>query len=203
MIGIDVNGHNFPPSPTSPNINFQVASATKLPDIWTGYFDLIHQRFLQGALNSAEWPTVLSEFRRALKPGGHLQLIEGQPEDMRNCGPAFARLVRLHNELLEQRKMLPECCSLLPQMLEEAGFEEIISSKTYVPIGDAGGELGQLGRKVLTAVFDRTLPALLASGIVKDANEYKQLMEAAEREYDGPEKISIAYWMFCARRPVQ
>jgi len=203
MIGIDVTGHNFPSSSSSPNIHFQVASATKLPETWTGYFDLIHQRFLQGALNSSEWPVVLSEFRRALKPGGHLQLIEGQPEDMRNCGPAFVRLVGLHNELLKRRRMLPDCCAVLPQMLNDAGFEDIVSSKTYVPIGDAGGELGQLGRKVLTAVFDRTLPALLASGIVESASEYGELMEAAEREYDGPDAMSIAYWMFCARRSNQ
>lgn len=41
---------------------------------------------------------------------------------------------RLAGLEIEKRKMLPKCCTLpvWPQMLEDAGLEDIVSSKTYM-----------------------------------------------------------------------
>lgn len=197
---MDITDSNFPKS-LSPNISLQIASATNLPETWTCHFDFVHQRFLRAALVKAEWPTVLSEIMRVLKPGGHLQLVEGHSTDTIKGGPAFAQLMEIHETLLERRGMLVHCTSLLPNMLKDMGFVGIESIKKYAPVGKIEGQLGQTGAEMMDSVFEKTLPALLESGIITSVDEYNELLKAFRRESEGPELSFVAYWMFCARKP--
>ncbi len=75
VFGADVSSANFPSSAPS-NVTMTIASTTSLPEEWKGQFDLVHQRLLLAALRSEQWPVVLSEMYRVLKPGGAVQLVE-------------------------------------------------------------------------------------------------------------------------------
>jgi SAM-dependent methyltransferase len=73
MFGID--SRMFPVSPPK-QIVFRVESATRLPAEWTNIFSLVHQRLLMAGLQRSDWPIVLGEIHRVLRPGGWVQLGE-------------------------------------------------------------------------------------------------------------------------------
>jgi ubiquinone/menaquinone biosynthesis C-methylase UbiE len=75
VTGVDMSDM-FPATIRPENVKFEllnVLDGLPYPD---NSFDFIHMRLLIAALRSNEWPIVLTEIRRVLKPGGLLQLVE-------------------------------------------------------------------------------------------------------------------------------
>ena len=92
LIGVDVSPNNFPDAANLPkNIHLSLASATNLPKEWSNKFELVNQCFMLSALLAAEWPQVVSEIFRVLKPGGRVQLCELDPRYPLEKPPALAR----------------------------------------------------------------------------------------------------------------
>lgn len=48
-------------------------------------FDFVHMRLLVYALRKDEWPVAIKEAIRVVKPGGILQLVEGEPRVIILC----------------------------------------------------------------------------------------------------------------------
>ncbi|KAI8799579.1 S-adenosyl-L-methionine-dependent methyltransferase [Cladochytrium replicatum] len=51
-------------------------------------FDYIHQQNMFAAIPASQWPTVLAEFFRILKPGGYIDLVELEVPDFPNDTPS-------------------------------------------------------------------------------------------------------------------
>src|SRR5579875_78129 len=60
------------------NIHFAVMDVTQPLAFSDASFDLINARFLAGFMRPQDWPRLLTECRRLLKPGGLLRLTESE-----------------------------------------------------------------------------------------------------------------------------
>lgn len=75
VTGLDM-ADMFPTTIVPENVSFDlhnVLDGLPYPD---NSFDFIHMRLMIVALRSTEWPFVLNEIFRVLKPGGLVQLVE-------------------------------------------------------------------------------------------------------------------------------
>lgn len=103
LYGSDVSSYHFPRAHPA-NVHFVEASSTKFPEDWTGKFDIVDQRLLVAALRTEEWPVVLSDDLRVLKPGGYAQFAEMDCEEMFvNGGPACRRYLELCEKIYEKQ----------------------------------------------------------------------------------------------------
>ncbi|KLO06578.1 S-adenosyl-L-methionine-dependent methyltransferase [Schizopora paradoxa] len=201
--GVDISPKNFPEEMERPsNMHLHTDSLTSLPAAWSGQFDLVHQRLLNWGVTKSEWPKVVAEIFRILKPGGSVQLIErdsfftNSPE-----GSAMAR----HDELL--KKMYSTlgfnyyCAAELPGMLEEAGFINVSAETKPNPIGKKWGDDGESGVRVYGGAYANMGPMLVEEGLVGSAAEYGELLAELRKEWD-EEGAQVAFHIICAERPV-
>jgi ubiquinone/menaquinone biosynthesis C-methylase UbiE len=75
LIGVDMCDV-FPSSIRPANVNFKIGNIAEGLDFPDNSFDLVHIRFFVCALRVHEWPTVLKEIKRVLKPGGFVYSVE-------------------------------------------------------------------------------------------------------------------------------
>lgn len=200
LYGCDVSANNFPKT-HPPNVHFLETSSTQFPEEWTGKFDVINQRMLLGALRAEEWPLVLSEFLRILKPGGYVQFAE---LDLPNCimaGPAVRRFRDLSVPFYEKLGLLIDAGQRIPRMADEAGFVEITSEKKYGPAGKSWGKMGELGVLSNGGAVKNIGPAMVKAGVMTEA-EFVQLYSALLNEFETMEGTRYVYRMVCARKQV-
>ncbi|KAI9253235.1 hypothetical protein BY458DRAFT_522063 [Sporodiniella umbellata] len=71
-------------------VNHNIQQSKRLP-FEDNTFDLIQQRFLMFIYKESEWQEVLKEFKRILKPGGYVQLLEAEfpPQSLGPQGQAW------------------------------------------------------------------------------------------------------------------
>ncbi len=75
MTGVDM-ADMFPTTIRPENVKFEllnILDGLPYPD---NSFDFVHMRLMIIAFRSTEWPVVLKEIFRVLKPGGLVQLVE-------------------------------------------------------------------------------------------------------------------------------
>lgn len=204
LIGVDVSPNNFPDAAKLPgNVHLSLASATNLPKEWSNKFDLVNQRFMLSALLATEWPQVVSEIFRVLKPGGRVQLCELDPRYPLEKPPALAR----HSEILLQgankRGLLRYCAKELPGMLQNAGFVDVVDDAKPCPVGKPLGEWGERGATGGPAgAWWNMKDALVQQGTVGSAKEYEDLLDQIVKEWD-EKGIYLVSRMICATKPIE
>lgn len=75
VTGIDM-ADMFPTAIRPENVTFQLCNILDGLPYEDNTFDFVHMRQLIVALRAKEWPAVLNEIYRVLKPGGLVQLVE-------------------------------------------------------------------------------------------------------------------------------
>ncbi|CAG8543971.1 14921_t:CDS:2 [Gigaspora margarita] len=105
IIGIDISQQ--PPTYIKPD-NFTFVKANVLEEIpfEENTFDYVFQRNLFGAFTEQNWPDVIDELVRVLKPGGFIELSE--PSMLHNAGPATKRLCEA-GQLRNIKKEIRKC----------------------------------------------------------------------------------------------
>jgi SAM-dependent methyltransferase len=73
------------------NASFGLMDITEPLDFANASFDLVHGRFLTGVLKRDAWAPFIAECSRVLRPGGVLQLVEGDDAG-RSLSPALEHL---------------------------------------------------------------------------------------------------------------
>lgn len=81
----------FPNNIRPQNVSFQVGNALERLPFMDNTFDFVNIRLFIIALKKHEWPVVIEEIYRILKPGGYIQVVE--------CG----MLVRIHTYIVCDR----------------------------------------------------------------------------------------------------
>ncbi|KAG0180845.1 hypothetical protein DFQ28_000335 [Apophysomyces sp. BC1034] len=76
VIGVDI-ADMFPMTIRPENVQFQLHNVLQGLPFEDNTFDFVHMRLMIGALRNNEWPMVLAEIDRVLKPAGYVQLVEG------------------------------------------------------------------------------------------------------------------------------
>ncbi|KAI9018658.1 S-adenosyl-L-methionine-dependent methyltransferase [Phycomyces nitens] len=120
ITGIDMC-NIFPQTIRPPNTNFLVVNVLDGLPFEDNSFDFIQIRQLIAALTIPEWPIVVGECVRVLKPGGILQIAEGNYKDSGE-GSALL-LVQTVRKFCQMRNQDPFVGARIHQLMEDAGLE--------------------------------------------------------------------------------
>ncbi|KAK5098609.1 hypothetical protein LTR70_002497 [Exophiala xenobiotica] len=136
VIGTDVSP--IQPNWLPPNVSFQIDDAT---DSWAfpqNHFDFIHIRCLGGSVR--DWPALLRQAYRHLKPGGKIELSEGRTHlccddgtfpmesDTNRWYTGFHQIARAHGLEFDPFPQMPD-------LLRQGGFINVLATERPCPIG--------------------------------------------------------------------
>ncbi|KAJ3568843.1 hypothetical protein NP233_g5445 [Leucocoprinus birnbaumii] len=206
LIGIDLSTNLFPQSP-APNVSFRKQSLLDLPREWANKFDLIHQRLLVAGLRNEEWHAALSQYYRALKPGGWVQLYE--IFSWEGCGPALEKMNQMVVQLYESRGIRGTWGSdgtIFKRYAEAAGFTDIRVTWAGWLAGKWAGEEGQVGAENLVEFIKACKTPILKAGgfgMVTDSEEFDGILQEVEKELDTRSGTWHRCVIVCGRKPLQ
>ncbi|KZT60179.1 S-adenosyl-L-methionine-dependent methyltransferase [Calocera cornea HHB12733] len=200
VYGIDIESRLFPPA--LPNTRFRICSTLDLPADWTCKFVYAHQRLMILAFTQDAWAKCISEFFRALKPGGWIRLEEYDCirvfDGHREPSPLYGRFLKSLEALGEKRGIASDNLLKINGMLKHAGFEDVQFTKSMVL--QCGEEARAAGMGAWRALKARFL-SVGGLGLGATAEEYDRNMDEMEEELRG----SITELMFVtwtAQKPV-
>jgi SAM-dependent methyltransferase len=113
------------------NVTFLEMNILKPLDFADDAFDFVNARFLTGLMSPGDWPALLQECRRILRPGGILRLLESEDFGITNS-PAIEQFTQL--SISAGRKLgrsffaegrFAGTMAMLGRLLRSAGFQEI------------------------------------------------------------------------------
>ncbi len=114
------------------NVQFLVMDATRDLAFPDASFDLINARLISGFLLPEQWPRLMAECSRLLRPGGIVRFTEGEWGFVTTTAPAVARLFSLGLDALHRagRSFSPDgrthaITPMLLQFVREAGFQAV------------------------------------------------------------------------------
>lgn len=121
-----------------PNLQFEVDDLEQ-EWLWKpDSFDLIHCRFM--FMSVRDWPAMLEQAYRAIKPGGYIELSElalspepavpGMPSP-----PTITKWFAVQGEALASQSFDMRIASKFKQLLTNAGFEAVVEEVRDVPWG--------------------------------------------------------------------
>ncbi|RUS26923.1 S-adenosyl-L-methionine-dependent methyltransferase [Jimgerdemannia flammicorona] len=142
FFGVDI-ARMFPADIKPPNIMFmsQVNILDGLP-FETGKFDFVQMRQMNLAILKEDWPHVISEIYRVLKPGGYIQLLEIGGKYVTK-DPEAKNFVRKAEAFVAARGQDPHAATKLASLIKKAGFQLIQHEARSIPLG-WNGPLGDV-----------------------------------------------------------
>lgn len=155
-----------------------------------GGFDFVHQRLMLLSVPVHAWGLVVEELVRVLRPGGWLELVEGDTRTEPSA-PATERLTELLNRLARSTGVDSSGSSFrnLQEHLADASLQDVSRRTFAMPLGDWGGRPGTFMASDCRALFLRLAPAFEAKFGVPMAESH-DLVSWALREW---EELHITY----------
>jgi ubiquinone/menaquinone biosynthesis C-methylase UbiE len=100
-------------------------------------FDYVHQRLVTGAIPSAQWPGLIRELVRVTRPGGWIELVEGNPfptkllngQAIPERAWAINKLSQWAYAILGARGIDPSNTARLGEFLQQAGIPSVTVRK--------------------------------------------------------------------------
>ncbi|KZP33428.1 S-adenosyl-L-methionine-dependent methyltransferase [Athelia psychrophila] len=206
IYGVDISSRLFPSDPPA-NVKFLTCSITRLPETWTSTFTLVNQKLLLHGLSAAAWQGAFSEMYRILVPGGWVNLCELHSlSDLDRLdfevGPAAKKMLTLVGKIVRSGGALLDAALHLPGWLEQAGFTDVRTEMSRVPL--SGDEGRPMRDNVYNAYLAMKTPALKAGGfgLVKSEEEYDEAVHAMREELVGTDNAAIQTYVIYAQKPV-
>lgn len=164
----------------------------------------MHQRLLRAALRTTEWIEALMEIYRVLKPGGWLQLVEGNGWV---AGPVINTFRSILVKLAASRgiEIQLDAVPKLKKYLEDSGFVDLHIVCRSMPIGEWAGQDGIDARDNLLSLYRGIKAPVLAAGgfgIVQDENMYDALLDQAKHEMNSTPSAECHWISICAQKPM-
>ena len=157
---------------------------TSLHAHWSDQFDFVHQRLLINGLLAEEWPIVLSEYMRVLRPGGHIQLVEPIAKLLSISGPGGKALLDIYDQTCAAKGLLRDCAEQLLRLLMKAGFVNVRAELKLVPCGEVLGPDGRIGKGAVGGAFRSMKNAFVRAGVVESAEVVDRIMDETEQEWE-------------------
>ena len=194
--GVDIGSTLFPPK-VGPYAaldlrEFDIRSPTPPEPSWTGGFDLVHQRLLIWGLQKSQWATVVKNHFSLVKPGGWIQLVEGQWVDRDHpfdpvTHPNLDKMYRLQWWFTETSGMDIFVAYKLEDLLKEAGFKNV--QKTQYTLGYGALAKSPEWAKRSADYWVHTfrglrelLPEGAVPGVVRNKAEFDELIISIHKE---------------------
>ena len=95
----------FPVKNKPENCSYMVHDITKPLPYPDNHFDFVYQRLMIAGIRETEWPMVIENVMRVVKPGGYIELMETMIPDIFNCGPKYS-VLREAGKTLQLEKLL-------------------------------------------------------------------------------------------------
>lgn len=134
IIGVDTAA--VQPSLVPPNIQFEIDDVEADWIYGESTFDFVHAREL--ILSIRDWPKLVSQSYKALKPGGYLQLSGSLPllsSDDGTMPPnsAFSEIAQMYFDMGERIGATGKAPLSWKQNLIDAGFENVVETVLKIP----------------------------------------------------------------------
>ena len=147
FIGTDINPQFLPKEPPA-GIKFAVQDINKpWPKGWHGSFDIVHQRLGLAGCGSHQQEAINS-LAGLVKPGGWIQLVEGENVADDSDGPAMKELVQLLRDMYSNFGAELVFTHTLSRWLTEAGFVDVKDKRVDCLMG-ASNKNPELAKKGL------------------------------------------------------
>ncbi|CAB4408703.1 unnamed protein product [Rhizophagus irregularis] len=148
-------------------------------------FDFLFQRSMIISLSKPQWNIMLNEFARTLKPGGWLELMELNINDISftNTARKFQRALNTYLEIDDHYSFHHFPIHNLLRTTNKFNSVRLIEKK--VPIGSWGGEFGLKVADVLIEVYEGMKPTIKQIMNVTDS-EFDELIHKLSREIKSP-----------------
>lgn len=143
FLGIDIIP-SFPESIYPSNCKFMIMDILKQPmPLEDDSFDLITMELMGMAIITSQWPGILADLRRILKPGGWIQWIEPDTQAW-NSGPACSENIEKFRQVMNLRDLDPYLPRKCESFLQRAEYDNVKRQFISLPLGDWGGPLGKV-----------------------------------------------------------
>ncbi|CAG8588588.1 12368_t:CDS:2 [Racocetra fulgida] len=158
FIGIDIDSTQFPSDNMHPsNVAFLTCNLTHGIPFPPETFDFVHMSMMCCALTESQWFQLIKEMVRVLKPGGWIELLEGDPW-FKNYGK-IGKLLTETCINVNIHKMIPKFINSIEELIDLQYID------AEYPLGDWGGCLGKF-----VSLSNKEYDGLLCD-YVKEANE--------------------------------
>ena len=146
FIGTDLNAHYFPKEHGA-NTTYQVQDINQpWPTEWRNSFDLVHQRLVLAGAGLAQ-STAIMHLGELVKPGGWMQLIEGENVPDPRDGPAMHHFIAIMKDVFRAMAVDGSFARHLYGWVQAAGFSEVQERVVdcYMGATNKDAELARLG----------------------------------------------------------
>lgn len=141
----------------------------------------------------------MDEIYRVLAPGGWVQLIEGS-----HCksGEATQRHFAMLRDLFVKRGLLLDCVEHIPNILKDAGFDQVKAHRYEISLWGSADEdgIGAKARKNFVGVYKAMQAPIVAMGI-RTEGEFREIMEDLEKEWENDTGARVILYTFVAQKP--
>lgn len=134
LVGTGSDPSHFPADPP-PGTSYHVQDINKpWPEEWKGTFDFVHQGLTLVAVGPAQKAAV-ENIAALVKPGGWIQLMEGENKASSDNGPEMQNFYTLTLDIFKAMGAKLTLMQELPGWLREAGFSEVHDRLINTPLG--------------------------------------------------------------------
>ncbi|KAI8072669.1 S-adenosyl-L-methionine-dependent methyltransferase [Gongronella butleri] len=167
----------FPATIRPKNVDFDLHNALDGLPYPSNSFDFIHMRLLIAAWRVDEWPFILKEIFRVLKPGGFVQLVE-------------SNFTRGHDPWIVQH---------LDDLLANTGFELLDKQLKTVNYGDRANPISQEMLWNWKSAMSAMKP-ILAPKLLRNRDDYPVFLDRYIQECE-TSGLMVQLGAFAARKP--
>jgi ubiquinone/menaquinone biosynthesis C-methylase UbiE len=159
-------------------------------------FDLVHMRNWGYSFRATQWPALLSEFTRVLKPGGWLAFVVAEFGEV--SSPAMMRIEHLMAQFLskmglgmDNTRNLRGPAAYIYGILLDGGFEDVSYDLSLLDGGFQGGTMADILLSKLVKQATALKEHAVQVGLLTAA-EFDEMILQAEQEIQAPDRCAWA-----------
>ncbi len=170
---------------TLKNLEFHVMNILQPLQFPDASFDLINARCLFSSLSPGDWPPLIEECKRILRPGGTLRFTEMERHNtsspaLEKFGDIYAQALYVSGRSFSRTGRFIGIVPHLGTMLHNAGFQQI-ANRAYTPDASSWTPDAEIWRQHSDTTWSLLIPFLVKSGVTTE-EEMQQLRTQASIE---------------------
>ncbi|RKP14476.1 S-adenosyl-L-methionine-dependent methyltransferase [Piptocephalis cylindrospora] len=158
-----------PPTYIAPNATFELQDFRQGLGYQDETIDYVHQQGLTLSLPVKDWIQLLHEYRRILRKGGWVEIVETDWRLLRT-GPYGDRINEWVRAAARYRHIDVRRCRAIPEMLDDLGFTDSQRTTISLPMGTWGQRIGEMAMDNLIETLEALQPWILAAGCCNESS---------------------------------